>query len=98
MAHTYDIGDVVRCSAVFTNAAADGVDPATLVFTFLDPSGTKGSYTYGVDAEVVRVEAGTYYVDIPITVSGTWRCRWVGTGLNAAAGDAFFVVRSSVLA
>lgn len=95
MAHTYDIGDVVRCTATFTNAAGAGVDPTTVVFTYLDPSGNQVSYEYGVDPEVIRPEDGAYYVDVPVNLSSTWCLRWVGTGLNAAAGEAFFIVRPS---
>ena len=96
MAYTYDTGDVVRCTAVFTDAAGSGVNPTTVTFTFRDPAGTVVSYVYGVDPEVVRPETGTFYIDVPVEdQDGVWHIRCVGTGDNAAAGESHFIVRPS---
>lgn len=99
MAYTYDTGDVVRCTAVFTDATGSGVNPTTVTFTFRDPVGTVVSYIHGVDAVVVRPEAGTYYVDVPVEdQDGVWHIRCEGTGDNAAAAESYFSVRPSQFA
>jgi len=95
MAHTYDKGDVVRCTAVFSNVAGAGVDPTVVIFSTLDPAGNEVSYEYGVDPEVVKPEVGTYYIDVSIDQSSVWHVRCAGTGLNAAACESYFNVRTS---
>jgi len=96
MAHTYDIGDVVRCTATFTDADGLEVDPTTVKFSYRDPAGNKATYEYGIGSEVVRTGPGAYYVDLPVDVAHTWRIRWEGTGANKAAGESFFIIRSSL--
>lgn len=93
--NAFDVGDVVRCNGVFTNAAGTTVDPGTVTFKVRDPSGDVTTYVYGTDIEVVRTDTGTYHLDVTVDESGTWRYTYVGTGVNACAGEqAFFIVQS----
>ena len=94
MAHTYDKGDTVRASATFTDADGLGVDPGTVTFKVLDPSGNEASYVYG-GVEVIKTATGIYYIDILIDESGTWHFRCEGTGTDAAASESYFSVRVS---
>lgn len=64
-------------------------DPTTIDVRVRAPAGTE------THPAVVRDGAGTYHADVPITVSGIWRYRWVGTGAAAGAEEGFFEVRES---
>lgn len=96
MANTYDKGDLVRCTATFTNAAGAAVDPTTIVFRFKRPDGVVVSYTHGVDDELVKEEeTGIYHVDVDPAVHGEWDYRFEGTGAVKAAGELRFTIRRS---
>lgn len=95
MAYTFDVGDVVRCTAEFTNLAGDGADPTVVTFKVTDPAGTMTPFEFSVDLEVVKVETGLYYIDVPIDQSEAWLIRCEGTGFNAAACESYFNVRTS---
>lgn len=73
-----------------------GVDPDTVTFLTIDPSGTKSTYVYGTDDEVGRTSAGNYYARIFPGSGGRWYYRWQTTGTNKVVtkeGD-FIVQRS----
>ena len=93
MAATYDVGDLVRVTGTFTNAAGAAVDPTVVTFTFRTPAGVATTYTYGVDAQLVKSATGVYYVDINVTAPQYWYCRFVSTGSGQAAGPHVFWVR-----
>ena len=95
MATTYDVGDVARISAAFTQSSV-AVDPTTVSLTVVDPAGTSVSYTYA-GATVTRSSTGNYYVDVALTAAGKWRWRWVSTGTGAAAAEDFLLVRSRLV-
>lgn len=94
--NTYDVGDSVRCK---TNSFVDidglPVDPETVVFKVKDSAGIVTSYTYGVDGALIKASTGVYYVDVPVTASGTWSYRFAGTGIGQAAAESQFDVRQS---
>ena len=92
MANRYDSGDLVRCTGVFTDSAGAVSDPGTLLFTWRTPTGTYGTYTYGVDAEVVKDGSGTYHVDLEPTVIGNWWYRWTATGTPTEVTEDHFAV------
>ena len=50
MANTYDVGDQVRVSAVFKNAAGTDTDPTAVTCKVKTPAGAITTYTYGTDA------------------------------------------------
>ncbi|NLD42119.1 MAG: hypothetical protein GX657_01355 [Chloroflexi bacterium] len=87
MASSYDRGDLVRLSVVFTDAEGVATDPTTITCTVKAPSGTVTVYTYGEDAEVVKDGVGAYHLDLEISASGEWHYRWAGTGACTAAGE-----------
>lgn len=95
----YDLGDVIRQTATFTDTAGAATDPATVTFTFTNPAGTAVTYTYGTDAQPVRSAEGIYYVDISANLEGIWRWHWTSTGSGAASTEGqFAVVRTTVRA
>jgi hypothetical protein len=93
--NSYDVGDLVRVTATFTNAAGTVADPAAVTARYRSPSGTTTTLTYGVDAELVKESTGVYHVDISASESGTWSYRFASTGSGQAANEeSFFVERS----
>lgn len=90
----YDIGDTVRLTAAFTNAAGTAADPATVTLQIKDPSGNVDNYTYA-GATVTKSATGSYYYDLSVDEPGTWFFRWKGTGAVATAEEGSFDVRES---
>jgi hypothetical protein len=81
----FDVGDEVRCSVTFTDAIAKTPADANVEFKVKTPSGVETTYTYGVDANVVRDGVGQYHADVFINESGTWYFRFVASGALRAA-------------
>lgn len=96
-ARTHDIGDQVRISGVFTNAAGTATDPTTVTLKLLRPDGTVTTLVYLTDVELVRDSAGNYHADvIPVAgENGIWWFRWAATGAVQAADEQAFFVRPS---
>jgi hypothetical protein len=93
----YDVGDLVRVSGAFKDAAGTALDPTTVSFEFRDPAGAITRYVYPADSQLVRDAVGTYHVDVDANRAGTWRWRWEATGTGQAAEEGAFVVRESAL-
>ncbi len=91
----YQVGDLVRISAIFTNAAGTAVDPTAVLAKYKDPGGVTTTLTYGVDVALVRDSAGNYHVDINAASAGRWRYRFYSTGTGQAANEENFIVESS---
>ena len=98
MANEYDIGDKVRATVTFRNISDVLTDPTTIIIRTKTTADVEASFTYGVDAEVIKSSTGIYYMDITTTAAGNYFYRGVGTGTLVAAGESFFVVRASEFA
>ena len=81
MANTYDVGDVVVWSVVFTDSGGNDVDPTTVTFKYQDPSENETSVTPTKDS------TGHYHHNVTIDESGIWYGRFEGTGTNIAASE-----------
>lgn len=92
MANTYDKGDVVRCSATFSNSAGVSIDPAAVLFDFKTLAGATTTYTYGTDSELIKDDTGDYHVDLGANEEGVWYWRFYSTGTGQAAAEARFHV------
>jgi len=90
----YEKGDLVRCSAAFTDADGNYLDPTAVLFRFKKPDGTTTTYTYGADAELVKDAVGRYHVDVDADAEGVWAYRFESTGTGQAAGEEAFTVDS----
>lgn len=84
----YDIGDLVRVSAAFTDVNSAASD-TTVALKVLDPAGTTTTPT------VVHDSTGAYHYDISVNAMGTWYYRFEGTGVVQAASEGLFRVRDS---
>lgn len=88
--YTYNIGDLLRLRATFTDISGAVADPTTVTLKVKAPSGTVTTYTY--PGTVSRLSTGIYYYDFPVTASGTHYYNWAGSGAYTAADEASFVV------
>ena len=93
MATDYDIGDLVRLSATFTNTAGAVTDPTATTCSIRVPSGTVTTHTYGVSADLVRDSTGLFHLDYSPTVEGIHNYRFVGTGACQTAEEKPFYIR-----
>lgn len=91
-----DIGDVYRASVSFVDEDGVAADPSAITFRWRKPDGTRSSYVYGTDAELVKSSTGSYYVDLDLDQAGVWTYRFEGTGGDAKAAeeDKFTVLES----
>jgi len=90
-----DIGDVVRCTGRFRNAAGDLADPSVILCKIRKPGENVETLTHGVDVALVRASTGVYYTDVLCTEHGTFTYRFSGTGSVQAAGEKSFIVERS---
>ncbi len=98
MPNVYDVGDLVRISAVFTDKDGEFGNPTVTTFKITDPSGDTTTYVYSIDEELVRDSTGHFHVDISIDQAKTWYYRWEGTGALQAAEEGRLVARRSRIA
>ena len=94
---SFNKGDLIRCSAVYTDDAGVEIDPAGVFFRVAAPDGTQTPYTYGVDAELVRDSQGNYHLDVDGDSSGLWTVKFFSTGSGQAASPdvSFWIGRST---
>lgn len=102
MANTYDPGDSVNCSSNFQNSSAVDADPTTVKGMFRNPAGTWTTYTYGVDAQLIKDNTGDYhfivYIPNSAAAKGEWAYRFEALDVSSnplAASEGVFNVRSS---
>lgn len=95
MANTYDIGDEIRLTGVFTVSGV-ATDPTVVRCKVRAPGGAVTTSLYGTDAALVKDATGTYHLDLTLTLTGTYYYRWEGTGAAQAAEETAFNVRPSV--
>ncbi|MGH9766104.1 MAG: hypothetical protein ACREAB_01615 [Blastocatellia bacterium] len=93
--NVYDIGDVVRVSATFTNQVGAPVDPGGVTLKVKNPVGVKTSYVYVVDLALIRDSPGNYHLDLEPAIQGVWTYRWEGTAPNKGAEEASFQISES---
>jgi hypothetical protein len=95
-ANTYDLGDLVRVEASFSDALLGGaIDPDVVKLSVKAPGAETVTYTYDDDATIVRDELGEFYAHIDANATGTWFYRWWSTGDGQAAIEKRFQVRGA---
>lgn len=91
---TYDVGDVVRLTATFSEVASGAaVEPDGVEFLVRAPDGTVTTYTSATTPAVATDVPGTYTLALDSLSVGTWRYRVQSTGSGQAAAEGVFVVR-----
>jgi hypothetical protein len=95
---SYYVGNLVRATGTFTNAAGTATDPSVVRCKYRDPSGNVTSLLYGTDAALVKSATGIYYVDIDADELGVWNFRFYSTGTGQAANeDTFTAIGTGLL-
>ncbi len=92
--NSYVLGAIPRLRATFTDSDGAVMDPSVVLFKIIEPDdeATVTEYEYGTDAELVREEAGIYYVEWTTRVAGDHCYRFDGTGNVRAASERHFTV------
>lgn len=94
----YIIGTTVQLIATFSAAVAGTLnDPTSVVLKIQPPTGGLVTYTYGVSAQLIRVETGVYSANVDLTIAGTWTWRWEGLGTVDSIEEGTLVVDASAL-
>lgn len=85
MSH-FVIDSNIRFSVTIKDFDGNLIDPATLALELKPSRAAKITYTFGVDAELVKDGTGSYHVDhIVSQAAGEWQWRWIATGTGAGA-------------
>lgn len=92
MTATYDVGDLVRLTAVFRDLTTGQLADPTTVELRVRANGVTTVYD-----DTVRDSTGTYHRDVTITKSGPTDYRWIGTGAVQAAALGRFDVHPTLL-
>jgi hypothetical protein len=95
MSNTYKVGTSVESRAQFFDEFGVALDPPSVVAKVQTPEGVETSYTYGVDAAVVRETLGVYHLWIETLTAGIYVCRWKGDGSVRVANEKEFNVTAS---
>jgi hypothetical protein len=76
------VGDVNRITMQFydTDAPDTPLDPTGLVVVVVSPSGTRTTYTYGTDDELVRIETGKYRLSVTCDEAKGWAFTITASG------------------
>jgi hypothetical protein len=91
----YDLGQRVRCSAIFATTAGVSTDPSVVFFRVMKPDKSVLNYQYpepGVTI-IVKDDTGDYHADVDADQEGDWYYRWEGIGAIVGAGENHFGVR-----
>jgi len=100
----YELGQSVRLTASFANAAGVAADPSTITFKYgvrlvnPPPDPTAISAVFGVDIAVVKDSVGRYHYDVVPSLPGNYTSAVVGTGTIAAVAVGSFRVKPSPFA
>lgn len=92
----YDLGRYVRVWATFKSGDTGSViDPDTVKLSVQTPAGAVTTYTYGVDANVIKEDVGKYYARIDANQPAFWFYRWWSIGFGQTAAEKEFKVRTA---
>lgn len=92
--NSYDVGNLVQCSAAFVNQSQVPTDPTTVTLRVLPPNGPTQVFTLAL-GQVIKSSTGNYYYNFPTTMPGAHYYRFEGGGALVAAGDSSFIVTPS---
>ena len=93
MASTYDVGDIVRLSATYTDTGGTPANPTTVFFVYERPSGSFSTET-STGVNVANPTVGSFHLDIDIDEPGLWEYRVTSAGSIQASTEDYFVVRA----
>jgi hypothetical protein len=79
------VNDTRRIEEFYETVDGEVISPTSIVFKIISPRAAITTYTYGTNAQIVREDAGVYYVDWKFTEAGRWRFRWESSNLTGSA-------------
>jgi len=85
--NAYPLNATVALSTQAATAGGVLTDPGALLLKVKQPGGTATTYTYGVDAGLIRDAVGKYHLNLKLTLPGRWFYRWEATGAVEAASE-----------
>jgi hypothetical protein len=91
----YDIGDVKRCQATFTDVNGALANPTTVTLIVREPDGNE---TTILQASMTNPSTGVWYYDFAIAKAGRHVERWIGTGTVAVGEKTEFWARAKGVA
>ena len=94
---TFLIGEQVELTVTIKTKAGVLTDPSNMVFHVAGPGLAKATYTYGIDAALVRVSLGVFRLTIVATDSGRWGYRSETGGNIVAVQEGTFTVSPSLV-
>lgn len=87
------VNSTLALRAEFTDDEGALTDPETLYLSLFSPSGSRVTYTYAINSEMVREAEGQFVCSFIPGVSGRWFYRWEGVGAMATvAKEGNFVI------
>lgn len=94
--NVYQVGDVARLTATFTDSEGTATDPTTVTCYVkrryqMVPETRTYTYPDGVEKDAT----GSYHLDVVPDATGIWDYRWVATGAVVAAEEGAFNVPHS---
>ena len=87
-------GQRVRFTGAFADLAGAPTDPTMVTFTVLRPDGTTQTYTYA-GGDLTKSGVGVYFIELTLSVAGTWSASWTGAGALIAYDEFDFAVLKS---
>ena len=85
----YDIGDVARIAAVFTDLNGNPVDPTTITLLIQDPANNQTTPAPSHDS------TGNFHYDLTTALAGTYTYRWTGTGAATVVIEGSIIVEAT---
>lgn len=91
------LGQGIKLNAHFSDQDAVALDPTTVTFKIISPSGQLEVFVYGTDLEVQKSSVGYYYISYAPLEAGVFHYRWQGEGNISSALEGSFEVLHSGL-
>lgn len=94
----YSLGQSVKLTGTFTDAAGAPANPTTVTCTVREPDGTETTYTSATTPAVANPSTGTFTLLLAPDASGMWVYRWAGaTGTTTPTDEERFHVLRSIV-
>lgn len=90
----YPVGNLVGVVAHFSISGVP-INP-TAVWVEVQKNDTRTQFVYGVDAEVVMLVTGTFYMNVLADVKGLYYYLWYSSGTGQAAQQKSFQVTDTI--
>lgn len=90
-----DVGDLKTIAITFRDEDGTPTDPTTVMLVLTDPVGTATTFTFGVDAGLIKDSTGVYHMDYTPTIAGRFLVRWIGSGVIDVVEPYSFLVSTS---